>query len=226
MGKPSRRSGTPTFLLIALQLVPTSVHLMFGVIILLLTFLQVESPRHLIRVGKKQEALETMAKLRGMSPTDEYVLAEVSAIQLSFDEEKEATLGMGWKGVLREVFTIKRNAYRLFLTNLAQLMACWSGGSAITVYAPDLFNIVGITGEEQALLSTAIFGVVKLVAAIVCALFLVDTLGRKRALVIGITLQTIAMFYVCQNRWVTGSRKAACDPRGNFETPTLLLPLL
>ena len=169
---------------------------MFGVIILGCTFFQVESPRHLIRVGKKQEALETMAKLRGMSPDDEYVLQEVSAIQLSFDEEKEATLGVGWKGMVREIFTIKRNSYRLFLTNLAQLMACWSGGSAITVYAPDLFSIVGITGEEQALLSTAIFGVVKLVAAIICALFLVDTLGRKRALIIGIVLQTIAMFYV------------------------------
>ena len=178
------------------QLVPTSVHLMFGVIILVLTLVQVESPRHLIRVGKKQEAVEVMAKLRGMSPTDEYVLAEVSAIQISFDEEKEATMGLGWKGMVREIFTIKRNSYRLFLTNLAQLMACWSGGSAITVYAPDLFAIVGITGEEQALLSTAIFGVVKLCAAIICALFLVDTLGRKRALIIGIVLQTNAMFYV------------------------------
>lgn len=178
------------------QLIPTSVHLMFAVIILVLTLVQVESPRHLIRVGKKQQALETMATLRGMSPTDEYVLTEVSAIQISFDEEKEATLGLGWKGMVREIFTIKRNSYRLFLTNLAQLMACWSGGSAITVYAPDLFTIVGITGEEQALLSTAIFGVVKLVAALICALFLVDTLGRKRSLIIGIVLQTIAMFYV------------------------------
>lgn len=169
---------------------------MFGVIILLLTVVQVESPRHLIRVGKKQQAIETMAKLRGMPPTHEYVLAEVSAIQLSFEEEKEATMGVGWKGMVREIFTIRRNSYRLFLTNLAQLMACWSGGSAITVYAPDLFAIVGITGEEQALLSTAIFGVVKLCAAIICALFLVDTLGRKRALIIGIVLQTIAMFYV------------------------------
>lgn len=169
---------------------------MFGVIILVLTVVQVESPRHLIRVGKKQKAIEVMAKLRGMAPTDPYVLNEVSAIQLSFDEEKEATMGLGWKGMVREIFTIKRNAYRLFLTNLAQLMACWSGGSAITVYAPDLFAIVGIVGEEQALLSTAIFGVVKLVAAIICALFLVDTLGRKRALIIGIVLQTIAMFYV------------------------------
>lgn len=169
---------------------------MFGVIILLFSLGQLESPRHLIRVGKREEALETMSKLRGLPPTDPYVLGEVTSIELSFQEEKEATLGMGWKGMLREIFTIRRNSYRLLLTNLAQLLACWSGGSSMTVYAPDLFAIVGITGEEQSLLSTAIFGVVKFVAAVVCALFLVDTVGRKRSLVIGITLQTIAMFYI------------------------------
>ena len=137
-----------------------------------------------------------MAKLRMMAPTDPYVIGEIAAIEASFEEEKEATSGMGWKGMVREIFTIRRNSYRLFLTNLAQLMACWSGGSAITVYAPDLFEIVGVSGEEQSLLSTAIFGVVKLVASLICAFFLIDALGRKRALVIGITLQTIAFFYV------------------------------
>jgi sugar porter (SP) family MFS transporter len=177
-------------------LLPTSVHLMFCAIILAASFLALESPRHLVRKGKREQALANMAKLRGMEPTDPYVIEEVAAIQLSLDEEKEATLGMGWKGMLREIFTVRRNWYRLLLTNLAQLMACWSGGSSITVYAPDLFAIVGITGEKQSLLSTAIFGVIKLVASIICALFLIDTLGRKRSLVIGITLQTIAMFYV------------------------------
>jgi hypothetical protein len=177
-------------------LLPTSVHLMFCAIILAASFFALESPRHYVRAGKRDKALVTMAKLRGMEPTDPYVIAEVAAIQASLDEEKEATMGMGTKGMLREIFMVRRNSYRLFLTNLAQLMACWSGGSSITVYAPDLFAIVGITGEEQSLLSTAIFGVVKLVASIICALFLIDTLGRKRSLIIGITLQTIALLYV------------------------------
>ncbi|KAK3699501.1 hypothetical protein LTR37_016458 [Vermiconidia calcicola] len=177
-------------------LVPTSVHLMFGVIILLSTIFAVESPRHYVQVGKRQNALETMAKLRNMTPTDPYVIGEIAAIEASFNEEKEASAGIGWKGMAKEIFTIPRNSYRLALTNFAQLMACWSGGSAITVYAPDLFAIVGVDGTEQALLSTAIFGVVKLVASVICAFFLIDALGRKRSLVIGITLQTIAFFYV------------------------------
>lgn len=46
------------------------------------------------------------------------------------------------------------------------------------------------------LFATAIFGVVKFVAAITCALFLVDVIGRKRSLSIGIGLQAISMCYV------------------------------
>ncbi|KAL4915097.1 general substrate transporter [Aspergillus aurantiobrunneus] len=190
-GAQLNMEGTP-----ARWFLPTAVHLMFAVIILFFTLFQLESPRHLIRVGKREAAIENMSKLRGMSPTDPYVIDEIAAIEVSFQEEREATLGIGWKGMLREIFTVRRNSYRLFLTNLAQLLACWSGGSSITVYAPDLFAIVGITGEEQSLLSTAIFGIVKFVAAVICALFLVDSLGRKRSLVIGIVLQTISMLYI------------------------------
>ena len=36
----------------------------------------------------------------------------------------------------------------------------------------------------------------KLIAAVLCALFLVDVIGRKRALLTGITLQAISMVYV------------------------------
>jgi hypothetical protein len=166
---------------------------MFGGLILILSFFQMESPRHLIRVGKREEALKNLCKLRGLPADHPYVLDEITAIDVSFQEEKEATHGIGWKGVLKEIFMVKRNSYRLFLTNLAQIMACWSGGSSITVYAPDLFELVGITGQEQSLFSTVIFGIVKLVASVICALFLVDLAGRKRALVTGIVLQTVSV---------------------------------
>jgi MFS family permease len=38
--------------------------------------------------------------------------------------------------------------------------------------------------------------VVKFVVAILCAFFLVDVIGRKRSLSIGITLQMISMMYI------------------------------
>lgn len=52
----------------------------------------------------------------------------------------------------------------------------------ITVYAPDFFLLLGISGQNEKLLATCVFGVVKFVASLVCAFFLVDVIGRKRSL--------------------------------------------
>lgn len=79
---------------------------------------------------------------------------------------------------------------------MAQILSQWSGAGSITLYAPDLFELLGVTGNNENLLVTAIFGIVKFVAAIICALFLVDVIGRKRALLLGITLQALSMVYV------------------------------
>jgi hypothetical protein len=169
---------------------------MFAGILMALSFFQEESPRHLVRVGKRDEALRVLCKLRGLPAEHSYIQEEINAIDWSYQEEKEATHGMGWKGVVKEIFMVRNNSYRLLLTNIAQIMACFSGGSSMTVYAPDLFEIVGITGREQSLFSTVIFGIVKFVSAIICALFLVDIAGRKRSLIYGIILQAVAMFYI------------------------------
>lgn len=79
---------------------------------------------------------------------------------------------------------------------MVQFLSQWSGAGSITLYAPDLFEILGVTGSEEGLLVTAVFGLVKLVSALCCALFLVDVIGRKRSLLTGITLQALSMVYV------------------------------
>lgn len=51
-------------------------------------------------------------------------------------------------------------------------------------------------GSDTSLLTTAVFGIVKFVAAMTCSLFLIDFIGRKRALSIGICLQFVAILYI------------------------------
>jgi hypothetical protein len=79
---------------------------------------------------------------------------------------------------------------------MSQFLSQWSGAGSITLHAVNFFALLGVTGTNEALLATAVFGIVKLVAAVVCALFLVDVIGRKRSLLIGITLQAISMIYI------------------------------
>jgi hypothetical protein len=169
---------------------------MFATLILILSFFQHESPRYLIKSHHDAQALSTMARLRNLPPDHPYVVGEIAAIQQQLHEEQEATLGAGPVGVLKEMFLVPSNLYRLYIGLMAQILSQWSGAGSITLYAVDLFALLGITGTNEALLATAVFGIVKLVAAVLCALFLVDVIGRKRALLIGISLQSIAMIYI------------------------------
>lgn len=169
---------------------------MFAGLGFILTFFQYESPRFLVKQGKVDEATAVLAKLRRQDPSSEYITSHIAETQMALNDELEASQGVGWAGKLKEMFLDKTNLYRFYLTTMVQFLAPWSGAGSITLYAPDLFAIIGIGGSEEGLLVTGVFGIVKLVASIVCALFLVDVIGRKRALLIGIALQTISMIYV------------------------------
>ncbi|RVX66570.1 hypothetical protein B0A52_09446 [Exophiala mesophila] len=177
-------------------LVPTSLHLMFAGLILILSFFNYESPRFLIKKGHDEHAIINLARVRGLPTTDEYVVSEINGIKKQLEEEQEATMGQGFKGYLREIFLMPNNFYRVYLGLGTQLLSQWSGAQSITIYAPDMFALLGTKGQNEKLFATAIFGVVKFVAAISCALFLVDTIGRKRSLAIGIGLQALSMCYV------------------------------
>lgn len=164
--------------------------------IFVLSFLQYESPRYLVKCGQLEKAISNLSHVRYLPPDHEYVVREITAIQTAHQAEMEATMGSGPWGVIKETLMIPSNLYRVCLTLMAQILSQWSGAGSITLYAPDLFKLLGITGNNESLLVTAIFGIVKFVAAVVCALFLVDVIGRKRALLLGITLQAISMVYV------------------------------
>lgn len=161
-----------------------------------LSFFQYESPRYLIKRGQFEKAISNLARIRNLPTDHEYVVREITAIQTAHQIEMEATLGAGPVGIIRETFLIPSNLYRVYLALMAQILSQWSGAGSITLYAPDLFKLLGVTGSNETLLVTAVFGIIKLVAAVLCALFLVDVIGRKRALLIGISLQAISMFYI------------------------------
>ncbi|CAJ0538902.1 Ff.00g067840.m01.CDS01 [Fusarium sp. VM40] len=177
-------------------LVPTSLHILFSGLIFILMFFQSESPRFLVKEGKPEEAAKVLGRLRQQPAEGEYIVRQISEIQAALDHELEATKGVGFLGKVKELLFVPSNLYRLYMTSMVQFLSQWSGAGSITLYAPDLFKIMGIVGKQEGLLVTAVFGIVKFIAAIICALFLVDVIGRKRALLIGITLQTIAMAYV------------------------------
>lgn len=169
---------------------------MFAGIIFVLSFFNRESPRYLIKKGKVDQARTNLARIRGLNGESDYVKKELAEIENQLAEEEEATLGQGWLGYLKEMFLMPNNFYRIYVGLGSQLLSQWSGAQSITIYAPDFFALLGTKGQNEKLFATAIFGVVKFVAAITCALFLIDLLGRKRSLTIGIALQAVSMLYI------------------------------
>ncbi|PHH60717.1 hypothetical protein CDD81_1335 [Ophiocordyceps australis] len=177
-------------------LVPTSLHIIMAGIIFLLSFAQYESPRFLVKCGKVDRAAQVLSKLRQLPMDGDYVREELASIQVAHSKELEATSGVGWLGKVKEMLLNRSNLYRVYLSTMVQLLGQWSGAGAITIYAPDLFELLGISGTQEGLLVTAVFGIIKLVAALACALFLVDVVGRKRSLLLGISLQSVSMIYI------------------------------
>lgn len=56
--------------------------------------------------------------------------------------------------------------------------------------------MIGVKGGSQALLTTGVYGVVKLATTIIYVVFIVDRVGRRLPLMIGATLQATAMLYI------------------------------
>lgn len=177
-------------------IVPTSLHLIFAGLVFILSFFNYESPRYLVKRGQMEHAVKNLSRVRNLPEDHLLIRHEISEISRQLHEEEEATLGAGWWGYVKEIFLIKENCYRILLGLSIQLMSQWSGAGSITVYAQDFFALLGTTGQNEKLYATAIFGVVKFVSATLCAFFLVDVIGRKRSLTIGIFFQAISMIYI------------------------------
>nr|POE90682.1 quinate permease [Quercus suber] len=176
--------------------VPNLLHIYFAAIILALSFFAIESPRWLLKVGKHSKAEANLARIRGLHRDHWYVQMELQDVNDQLDREMEARRSATRIGLVRELVMLPANRYRLMLSLLSQLLGQWSGANSITIYAPQYFAMVGQTGSSEKLFATAIFGIVKFVSAIICALFLVDFIGRKRSLMSGITIQFFAMLYM------------------------------
>jgi hypothetical protein len=95
-----------------------------------------------------------MARIRQLPLDNEYVLKEIGEIQNQLAEEQEATMGQGFRGILREMFLMPNNFYRIYLGLGSQLLSQWSGAQSITIYAPDFFALLGTKGQNVSSPST------------------------------------------------------------------------
>jgi MFS transporter, SP family, arabinose:H+ symporter len=149
--------------------------LLFGAMILP----AVESPRWLMKMGRREEATRVLAELNGA----EAALGEAAEIENSLASEE---------GHISELFTVFRRPLLLgiMLAGLQQI----SGITPLFSFLPQIFRAAG-TASGDAFFQSVLVSLVNLLFTLF-ALWLVDRAGRKTLILVGTTLQFISLALV------------------------------
>jgi len=141
-----------------------------------------DSPRGLLRSGKREKAAKALAHLRGIKdPEDVRVRDELKEIQANLDYEAELG-GVSYMDLFRG--TIAR---RTWLGILLQMFQQLTGVNFIFYYGTVFFQMAGI---PQSYIVQSVTGVVNVVSTIP-ALIWIDRWGRRRLLLFGAAVMFI-----------------------------------
>lgn len=104
--------------------------------------------------------------------------------------------GHSYITVLKEIWNTPSNRRRLGLGLALFFFHKGTGTDAINYFAPDIFKSIGVASNSSTLLTTGVYGIVKLVATFGYIAFLIDRVGRRIPLMVGATMQATAMLYL------------------------------
>ncbi|KAJ6019608.1 hypothetical protein N7522_001675 [Penicillium canescens] len=171
--------------------IPVAIQLVPGGLMFIGLFFLKESPRWLMKKGRSEEALNSLAYIRNESETSEEVVKEFAEITAAIQEENVATEGMTWKECLKPT-----NRYRFFLAFVLMFWQQFSGTNSIGYYAPQIFASVGLSKTNSSLFATGIYGTVKVVATAIFLIIGIDRWGRKKSLIGGAAWMSSMMFII------------------------------
>ncbi|KAB8269767.1 general substrate transporter [Aspergillus minisclerotigenes] len=165
-----------------------------GLLIIGLLFLP-ESPRWTARVRGKRLARQTLSYLRGVPQTHPSVDSELNDIIAQLEDERENNPGKGLWVEIKEL-THPGIRDRLFLGFMIMIFCQMAGSNAINHYSPRIFRSIGLTGSKTTLISTGLYGIVRLVAVCIAMYWTVDRFGRTRMLMWGSALMAFCMWFI------------------------------
>ncbi|KAA8646561.1 hypothetical protein EYZ11_010964 [Aspergillus tanneri] len=167
------------------------------------------SPRWLVKQGRDEKALATLAWMRKL-PQDH------DLVQVEFLEIKAEALFEARAFAKATPWLAERENKSVFMSQIAQYANClrtmdnikrvatawlimffqqWSGVDAIIYYASNVFVSLGLTGGTVALLATGVTGVVFIIST-VPGMLVIDKVGRKPMLIVGSVVMFVSMVIV------------------------------
>lgn len=101
--------------------------------------------------------------------------------------------------VLKETFTVKSNVRRVQQAIILFALPQLSGANSLTSYLVSILKIINgpkSGGTAHNIFVSGMYAVSKLCFSLLASFFFIDTLGRRRSLFIGATIQLITDIYI------------------------------
>ncbi|KAL5363010.1 general substrate transporter [Aspergillus floccosus] len=169
--------------------VPLSLQIIVSCLILIGSFVIVESPRWLAKKDRWEEAERSLCYLRGATPQDEDIVAELADIKAQLVRERAATEGREIAELLQ-----KGNLRRLVCGVGVALFSIWTGHNGILYYGPTVFRQIGYTSQNAALLASGVFTIIKFVCTVLFLVAGVQLLKRTHLLTFGGLLMGVLLY--------------------------------
>ncbi|KAF5865201.1 hypothetical protein ETB97_005105 [Aspergillus alliaceus] len=157
---------------------PLGVQIPWGIIMFfgLITFMP-DSPRHLIRNGKVEQARDEYKRIRrDLRPGEMHRDLETMAAQIEYEMEREITS-------YREIFRLFR--HRVLVSIAVQTMTSLTGVNVIQYYQTILYKSLGIDSHTILALA-AVYGTIAFLVNCLTTKYLTDQWGRRKMLLSGL----------------------------------------
>lgn len=175
--------------------IPVSLQLIPGGMLFIAAIFLRETPRWLFKVGREEEARRNLSWIRNLPDSHHYIQEEIQATRAQLDREMVVARDHGFMGQIKELGKPGvRN--RLGVGMAIMMFQNLTGINAINYYSPTIFKSIGITGTNNGLFATGIYGVVKMVTTFIFLFWLIDLVGRRKPLICGSIGGSFAMFYI------------------------------
>lgn len=147
-----------------------------------------ESPRHLAKQGKLDEARDILLRCR-VDPDPLKIDYEMEGIKEALRLEATSTAHSYYSMLFtKDKFHTRR---RIILGGGVQVMQKFTGIDFIATYAPEMFTLSGFSGNEPALLAGGNF--ISYTASLALAIWLSDRVGRRKLMLSGSFLMGIVL---------------------------------
>ncbi|KAH8880522.1 quinate permease [Thozetella sp. PMI_491] len=185
----AHQSNTQWQLALGIQLIP-------GFFMFITMFFVINTPRGLIARGKREQGLKNLCKLRNLDADHPYLRQEYMEVCAQVDAQEELASGMSYWQIIKDIVFIPSNSRRFFLASMLFLFHKFTGTDSLNYFAPEIFQMIGVSAGSTSLLTTGVYGLVKLAATVIYVTLIVDRVGRRRPLLVGAFLQATAMLYI------------------------------